>query len=161
MAYTEITIGATVARKSKGASTGRTGQVIELNDGHARVHWTKKANGQPMSQRNWINEGELMVVSGGDSKATASIRKKMEYIIDRVKDGQLGEAEMTELMNILAKVNGTSMWAIGIRGYMDGPRGHDQEFIRGLADQCMDDIFTMTCIVGQAAVIYLLRTVND
>lgn len=59
----DITIGATVARKSKGASTGRTGQVIELHEGQARVHWTKKSNGEPMSQRNWINEGELMVVS--------------------------------------------------------------------------------------------------
>lgn len=58
-----FTIGATVARRSKGASTGRTGQIIELNEDQVRVHWTKKSKGEPMSQRSWINSGELMVVA--------------------------------------------------------------------------------------------------
>lgn len=160
MSYTEITIGATVARRSKGASTGRTGQVIELNDGYARVHWTKKAKGEPMNVRSWINASDLMVVTG-PNKATESVRKKMAYIISRVEEGPLVQEERDELLKILANVTGDNIWAIGIRSYMEGVRENDAQFIAGLADQCMDDIFTMTCIVGQKAVIYLLRTVQN
>lgn len=58
----EPNVGDTVARKSKGASTGRTGQVIELDGYQVRVHWTKKSNGEPMSHRSWINANELMVI---------------------------------------------------------------------------------------------------
>lgn len=55
-------MGATVARRSKGASTGRTGQIIEINENMVRVHWTKKAKGEPMSERSWIQASELIVV---------------------------------------------------------------------------------------------------
>lgn len=112
-----------------------------------------------MSQRCWVFANELAEVV--TSRAVASVHKKMTYIMEQVQRGPLVEAEKTELIGILERVKGDSLWAIGIRSYMDGPRGHDDQFIRGLADQCMDDIFTMTCIVGQAAAIYLLRTVND
>lgn len=158
MSYTELTIGATVALRSKGASTGRTGQVIELNDGRARVHWTKKSNGQALDIRNWINAGELIIV--GEGKAITSVRKKMAYIINRVEQGPLVQEERDELFAILGKIKGDNLWATGIRSYMEGARDHDDQFIAGLAEQCMDDIFTMVCIVGQKAVIYLLRTVN-
>jgi hypothetical protein len=157
---TDITIGATVARRSKGASTGRTGQIIELNDDQARVHWTKKSDGTPMSTRSWINASELMVV-GSANKAIASIQEKMRYMVSRVQEGPLVQEEYDEMIGILSRVKGTDMWSIGIRKYLEGPRDHDAEFIAGLASQCMDDIFTMTCIVGQKCLIYLLRTVSN
>jgi hypothetical protein len=59
---TDFTIGATVARKSKGATNGRTGQVIELQGNRARIHWTKKGNGGSMSTRSWVLISEIMVV---------------------------------------------------------------------------------------------------
>lgn len=156
---TEIAIGSTVIRSSKTAKNGRTGQVIEVQADHIRVHWTRTAKGNPMSQKSWSFASDLTEI--GKNRAVASVHKKMTYIMEQVERGPLVEAERTELMGILERVKGESMWAIGIRGYLDGPRGHDEEFIRGLADQCVDDIFTMTCIVGQAAVIYLLRTIQN
>lgn len=95
------------------------------------------------------------------SKAIASIQRKMSYVISRVQEGPLVDEERDELMAILGRLKGDDLWSIGIRNYLAGPRDHDGEFITGLADQCMDDIFTMTCIMGQKAVIYLLRTVQD
>jgi len=156
--FNDINIGDTIARSSKG---GRTGQVIELDADRARIHWTKKANGEKMSQRNWINVREIMVVKPVDeNRAVASIRKKMSYIISRVEEGPLVAEEREEMLAILGRIKGTDMWSIGIRKYMEGDRDHDDEFIEGLASQCMDDIFTMTCVVGQKAVIYLLRTIK-
>lgn len=157
MAHTEITIGSTVIRKSKTATTGRTGQVIDIQADHLRVHWTRTAKGNPMNQKTWNFASDLHEIAS--NKAVASVHKKMTYIIEQVERGPLAEAERTELMGILERVKGDSLWAIGIRSYMGGPRENEDQFIRGLADQCMDDIFTMTCIVGQAAVIYLLRTI--
>ena len=95
------------------------------------------------------------------NKAIASIESKMRYIISRVEEGPLVDEEREEMMGILSRVKGTDLWSIGIRQYFENGGGHDEEFIDGLASQCMDDIFTMTCIVGQKAVIYLLRTVKD
>lgn len=78
MRLKEINLGDTVARSSKGASTGRTGQVIELDGNRARVHWTKKSNGQPMSERNWINVGELMVVAPSETLKPCTMQMKFE-----------------------------------------------------------------------------------
>lgn len=111
-----------------------------------------------MTMRSWINASELIVV--GENKAIESVRKKMAYIISRVEEGPLVQEEREELFTILANVKGDNLWAIGIRSYMEGVRDHDDQFIAGLADQCMDDLFTMVCIVGQKAAIFLLRSVN-
>lgn len=61
-------IGDTVAYASRGATGGRTGQVIELDERRVKIHWTRKANGQPMSQKNWTSSGDLMVIK--ENKAT-------------------------------------------------------------------------------------------
>lgn len=163
MAYTEITIGATVAFKSKGASTGRTGQVIELNDERARIHWTKKSNGQPMSQRNWIHTWELMVISGGLNRAQQSVANKMDYIIEQIGNGPLTSLEEGELLEILQNLKrGDSILGHSIQKHFDLPADQrdDWEMINGLASQCYDDLFTMVCVVGQAGVILLLRTLK-
>lgn len=54
-------VGDTVARCSKGAG-GRTGQVLELDGYRARIHWTKKAKGEPMSVKSWERFDGLMVL---------------------------------------------------------------------------------------------------
>lgn len=153
----DITIGSTVARKSKG-SKGRTGQVIEIQANHARVHWTRKADGNLMNQKSWVFVDDLTELS--KNKAIASVFKKMSYIIEEIERGPLAAEEYQALLNILGRVKSDNVWAVGIHLYMQGPREHDHEFIAGLAEQCMDDIFTMTCIVGQEAVMLLLRTVK-
>ena len=158
----EITIGATVARRSKGASTGRTGQVIEIDGDYIRVHWTKKANGGQMSARNWINRGELMVVATL-TKAQQSIADKMTYIINRVGEGPLSSLDEGELIGRLeAAKDHKSIWGVAIRQHFDKPAEDrdDWHLINGMASQCMDDLFGMVCIIGQEAVILLLRTVN-
>jgi hypothetical protein len=152
-----ITVGSTVCRPNKGATNGRTGQVIEVLADHVRVHWTRKANGGPMSSKSWSFASDLKDLTA--NKAVASIQKKMLYLIQQVEQGPLVAEERQNLFDILAQVKGDNLWAIGIRSYMQGPRDHDDQFLAGLAEQCMDDIFTMTCIVGQKAVVYLLRTV--
>jgi hypothetical protein len=154
----DITIGSTVCRSSKSASSGRTGQVIQIEADHIRVHWTRKANGSPMTQKSWAFARDLTEIA--KSRAVASIHKKMTYIIEQVEQGPLCQEELLDLFNVLGNVKGDGLWAIGIRSYLAGPRDHDQAFLDGLAEQCMDDIFTMTCIVGQKAVILLLRTVK-
>jgi hypothetical protein len=153
----DITIGSTVCKKSKDATTGRTGQVIEVQADHVRVHWTRKANGGRMSAKDWSFASDLTDLTR--NKAVSSIQKKMLYLIQQVEQGPLVAEERQNLFDILGQVKGDSLWAIGIRSYLQGARDHDETFLAGLADQCMDDIFTMTCIVGQKAVVYLLRTV--
>lgn len=57
-------VGDTVARCSKGAG-GRTGQVIELDGYRVRIHWTKKAKGEPMSVKSWERFDGLRVLEPG------------------------------------------------------------------------------------------------
>lgn len=85
----------------------------------------------------------------------------MRYIISRIEEGPLAKAEYDEMIAILGRIKGDDMWSIGIRNYFKGEHTDHTDFLQGLASQCMDDIFTMTCIVGQKAVLYLLRTVQD
>jgi len=94
------------------------------------------------------------------NKAQQSVANKMAYIINRIAEGPLVKEEHDEMVAILGRVKGDDLWSIGIRSYFATGQTDHTEFIAGLASQCMDDIFTMTCIVGQKAVIYLLRTVN-
>lgn len=159
---TDIKMGSTVARKSKGASTGRTGKVIEINGDHVRVHWTKKANGQPMSSRSWINGGELIEVAP-ISKAQQSVADKMNYIIGKMSEGPLTSLDEGELIERLENARDhKSIWGVAIRNHFEKPieDRDDWQLINGMASQCMDDLFGMVCIVGQEAVILLLRTVN-
>jgi hypothetical protein len=89
-----MTIGDTVARSSKGASTGRTGQVIELLEGYARVHWTRKAKGEPMSQRNWIKEGDLVVVKRAEPVSDRPLT--WEILLVAVGQGKMPMVEVIE-----------------------------------------------------------------
>jgi len=158
MKTADLTVGSQVCRKSKGATNGRIGQVIEVQADHVRVHWIRKGNGSPMNQKSWVFANDLQEIA--KNRAVASIHKKISYIIEQVEQGPLTPEELESLFKILRNVKGDNLWAIGIRSYMAGPRDHDMKFLEGLADQCMDDIFTMTCIVGQDGVICLLRTVK-
>lgn len=155
-------MGATVARKSKGASTGRTGKIIEIDADLVRVHWTRKANGVQMSTRSWIHGEELLVVTS-IHKAQQAIADKMNYMITEVGKGALTSIEEGELIEQLENASQhRSVWGTAIRMHFEKPieERDDWELINGMASQCMDDLFTMICVVGQKAVILLLRTVN-
>lgn len=97
------------------------------------------------------------------SKAIDAIRKKMEYVIDRVGAGSLNMRELKALTEHLASIKHDSIWGLAIQQHFAKPEleRNDLALIEHLADQAMDDIFTMTCILGLQAVILILRTVND
>jgi hypothetical protein len=98
------------------------------------------------------------------NKAQQIIAEKMNYMIAQVGDGPLSSWEEGDLLDILQKMqHGKSIWAQAIRGHFqqDPEKRNDWELINGLANQCRDDLLTMVCVVGQAALIYLLRTLND
>lgn len=95
------------------------------------------------------------------NRAQLAVQKKFDYIHERIEEGPLAEQEYQEMIGILSRIKGDDLWSIGIRNYFQNPQPNHTEFVAGLASQCMDDIFTMTCIVGQKAVLYLLRTVQD
>lgn len=60
------------------------------------------------------------------------------------------------LIDILKKVPQDTIWGIGIaRSFADGK--DTRELIKVLASQCMDDPFTMACVVGMTGLKYLLR----
>lgn len=96
-------------------------------------------------------------------KAITAIQQKFDYVISHVQEGPLSKDEHEDLIRILnTKRYHESMWGKAIDSVLNTDEGADNsELIQGLASQCMDDIFTMVCIVGQKAVIYLLRTIEQ
>lgn len=94
-----------------------------------------------------------------------TIQKKFDYVLSRVQEGPLFEEEKKELEFLLWMArNNESIWGVAISNHFQ-LANTDQEqdissLIEQLASQCVDDIFTMTCVVGQNAVILLLRTLN-
>lgn len=93
------------------------------------------------------------------SKATDSIQQKMTYMISRVEEGPLSSFEEAELLELLERAqNHPSIWGSAIRKDLHTEQRH--ELLAGLASQCADDLFTMVCILGQKAVIYLLRSLE-
>lgn len=98
------------------------------------------------------------------NKAQQAIHEKMTYMMERVSQGPLSSFEEGQLLEILQNIQrGNSLWAVAVINHFKQPADQrdDWELINGLASQCRDDLFTMICVLGQAAVIYLLRTLND
>ena len=95
------------------------------------------------------------------NRAQLAVQKKMQYIITGIEEGPLTsieEGELIELLEFAKKHN--SIWGKAIRNNLDDLDAR-ADLIKGLAGQCIDDIFTMTCVVGQKAVLFLLRTIQD
>lgn len=98
------------------------------------------------------------------NKAQQSVADKMKYIIEQVGQGKLSSLEEGELIERLENASQhKSIWGVAIRNHFEKPieDRDDWQLINGLASQCMDDLFTMICVVGQEAIILLLRTVNN
>lgn len=99
------------------------------------------------------------------TKAREAVRLKMVGILDQIGQGPLNSLERVELLGLLrmAGHRSDSLWADAIRLHFIKPpaQRNDSQLIEALASQCLDDLFTMVCIVGQKAAIYLLRTVKD
>lgn len=71
----------------------------------------------------------------------------------------LTEHDWTNLRNILQDCKSDSFWGLAIRKVFDDG-GDVEALINGLADQAMDDVFTMSCIVGKEGTRLLLRTIQ-
>lgn len=113
-----------------------------------------------------VNEVPAEILKNlGRNKAVHSIEKKMNYIIGRVQFGPLTSMEEAELLELLeGRASDKNIWTMGIKTFFDKKNAGDEvdqeAFFDGMASQCMDDIMTMTCILGMNTVIFLLRTVN-
>lgn len=90
-----------------------------------------------------------------------SVLKKMQYVIDLIGKGPLSSVEEGELIQGLeSRKDHSSLWGIAIKSHFESGMDH-KEFIEGLASQCSDDIFTMSCVVGLGNAILLLRTIQN
>lgn len=161
---TELVIGASVALKSKGASTGRTGKIIEINGSIVRVHWTRKSSGGDLSVKSWVIGRDLMVIdaNGGHvmpskqmTPAQAAIQRRADYLKDKVNEPFTG-ADWPALIAGLQEVPPTTLWGTVITWALR--EGHDlSQLVEELASQAADDPFTMMSIVGTDTTILLLR----
>lgn len=93
------------------------------------------------------------------TKAQTALHKKMGQILEEIgkpitKDG------MATLENLLKANKHDSLWGLAIRRVFNDD-GDKAKLITMLADQAMDDPFTMQCIVGMDATILLLRTIKN
>lgn len=94
--------------------------------------------------------------------AQQAVQKKMQYVIDQVAKGPLSCIEEGELIESLSKIKAEgSLWGRSIALHFENPEADHNALIKDLASQCMDDIFTMSCVVGLKTAIMILRTVSN
>jgi hypothetical protein len=92
----------------------------------------------------------------------AALEKKFQYVLSRVEEGPLSAFDEEELIDVLGHAKKhNSIWGEAIRNNLKPIFSDNAELIKGLAQQCRDDIFTMVCVLGQKGAILVMRAAGD
>lgn len=86
----------------------------------------------------------------------------MKYVIGQLSEGPLTCMEEAILVENLQNLKDkTSAWGFAIHLHFQKPDRDDQQLLDSLRMAAVDDIFTISCVLGLANAILVLRTIKD